>query len=448
MSSDINQILHPQLLSDFHEDMSPVRCLLWKGGTTYEEIVFEEELYPFDILDQIKRLLCHHMKGDARYLSKYLFVGVPLDAEEEATLETVYYPLDYLWYPIGSNQVQDAYTLRHPVKSLTNPDMRFIAPDGSFASPNYESRARTTIEQAFLKTGRDLPTFHVFPFHVLYGVYKGSKPISEMEWNKKFAPYFPDMASTGPFTPNTKDTQTALQLREYVKHREETVYRVNRILQTAPSFPTTDLTGIFQMVLLWKKPVDEFQGAASLFYSLRVTPTRPYLRLLPADGKGITKLHIEGILPIPTLHDPRMIAEWNKEVSPTPKMDACIIKYVHRPAIMSTPPLYGSLLLLNDGTIKLAIQPPKTVTKLLPDLDFRQMDTVLEEVFQGLPQQVSDFQIHDMSVIFTIKTSLQRPRFTKKRLQKRLATLQPFFREIKPLRGLVRKRLDLTEKGL
>ena len=435
MSSDINQILNPQLLSDFREEMPPVQCILWKGGNSYETITFEEELYPFDTLDQVKRLLCHHMRGDAKYLSKFLFIGVPIgDVSNEVTLETTYYPLDYLWYPIGSNQARDAYQLRHPVKSLSDPDTRFIAPDGSYASPNYESRSRTTLEHAFLKhRNGSMPTLHVFPFHLLYDAYRGVKPISEMEWNKKFAPYFPDIPTSGPFTPKTRDIQLGIQIKAYVEQRENTVYRVNRILQTAPALLIPQLTGILQMVLLWKKPVQGFQGCAALFYPLRATLTRPYLRLLPADGTGITKLHVEGILPIPTLHDPRIITQWNKEVSPTPKIDFCTIKYVHRPAIMSTPPLYGTLQVMNDGTMKLAIQPPKTISKLLPDLDFRHIDTILETVFEGLPQQVSDFQIHELSAIFTIKTSLSQPRFTKKRLQKRIATFQPFFREIKPL---------------
>jgi hypothetical protein len=257
--------------------------------------------------------------------------------------------------------------------------------------------------------------------------------MSEAEWNKKFAPYFPDLSSEGHFVPRAREVEAAQQIKTYVAQREHTVDQINRILQTSPSLPMPQLTGILQMILLWKKPVRGFQGCAALFYPLRATASRPYLRLLPAEGTGITKLHVEGILPIPTLHDPRIMEQWNKEVSPTPKMDFCCIKYVHRPAIMSVPPLYGTIHVMNDGTMKLAIQPPKTVSKLMPDLDFRQIDTVLEDVFEGLPQPVQAFQVHDFSAILTIKTSLSQPRFTKKRLQKRLATLQPFFREIKPL---------------
>ena len=53
MSSDIDQLLHPQLLADFREEMPPVQCILWKGGTKYVTIVFVEKLYPFESLEQV-----------------------------------------------------------------------------------------------------------------------------------------------------------------------------------------------------------------------------------------------------------------------------------------------------------------------------------------------------------------------------------------------------------
>ena len=431
-----SELLNPPLLPDFREDVPPVRCLLWRGGTEYETLLFEEEVYPFDTLEHIKRLLCHAKRGDARFLSKYLFVGIPVEEDQPptATTEAHYLPLDYLWYPIGSDQLQDAYTLRHPVHTLSHPDTRFVAPDGSYASPNYESRSRTTLEKAFLYPRQgSIPTLHVFPFHLLYEAYRGVKPISEAEWNKKFAPYFPDLSSDTPSAPTPQDSVAALQVRRFVSYREHTLYQVNRILQEAPFLPTVTVKGILHMTLLWSSPPPAFEGCASLFYTLRVTAQRPYLRLLPADGTGITKLHVDGILPIPTLHDPRILEQWNKEMSPTPKMDFLSMKYVHRPAVLSTPPLYGALHVMNDGTMKLTLQPPKTISALHPQLDLLDMEGVLEGAFQGLPQKVEDYRLHDLSAVVSLKTSMTKPKFTRKRLLARLPTFQSFFREIKAL---------------
>jgi hypothetical protein len=438
MSSDINQLLHPQLLPDLREDSPPVQVILWNGATRYETIVFEEELYPFDTLEQIKRMICHAKKGDPRYTPNFLFVGVPVGdrgyTDEEPSLDDMYVPMDFLWYPIGSNQVRDAFLLKHPVKTLSEPDYRFVGEDGSYSSPNYESRARTTMEQAFLKPREgQMPFLHVFPFHLLYAAYKGAKPISEMEWNKKFAPYFPDLASTGPFDPKSEDIQMGLEITKYIRHRQQTVDHINDIVKSASTFPSMYLTGIQQLTLLWKKPIRGFQGCAAWFYPFQVTKQRPYARLLPADGSGVTKLHVEGILPLPSLHDARIIEQWNKELSPTPKLDFCCIKYVHRPAIQSTPPIYGTIHVMNDGTMKLHIQPPKTVKKLSPEIDFRHVDQLFGSVFEGLPQPFEAFRIHELSTIFTLKVNLQSAKFTRKRLTQRLPTFQPFFREIAAL---------------
>ena len=433
MSSDL---LNPRLLPDFREDMPPVRCLLWKGGAEYETLLFEDEVYPFDTLEHIKRLICHAKRGDARFLPRFLFVGIPREEDQPptATADITYLPLDYLWYPIGSDQLRDAYVLRHPVQTLSEPDTRFVAADGSYASPNYESRSRTTLENAFLKTQPgSIPTLHVFPFHLLYEAYRGAKPISETEWSKKIAPYFPDLSMEGPFVPSAQDSVAALQVRRFVSNRENTLYQVNRILQGASYLPVPVLKGVLHMTLLWTSPVPHFEGCSSLFYPLRATRTRPYLRLLPTNGSGISKLHVEGVLPIPTLHDSRILEQWNKEMSPTPKMDFLSIKYVHRPAILSTPPLYGSLHVMNDGTMRLTLQPPKTISSLDPRLDLQDMETILSPVFEGLPQTVDSYRLHELSAVITIKTSMTKPKFTRKRLLTRLPIFQTFFREIKAL---------------
>lgn len=435
---DLQPILQPTALADLREEMPPVRCLLWRGAT-YEEIVFET-MYPFDTLEQIKRLLCHHMRGDPLYLPKYLFVGVPvLNDADPTSLDTLYQPLDFLWYPVGTTHLQDAYHLPHPLRALTQADPRFVTAEGDFAAVNYESRSRTSLEHAFLTPRKGtLPVFHVFPFHLLYQSYRGPKPISDAEWNGKLAAYFPDLLSEGPFEPTALDGRLGRQIDQYITLRESTVDHLQAILEadpTAQGQPEVRLTGVLQMVLLWKTPPFGFQGCAPLFYPLRVTADRPYLRLLPAEGTAVTKLHVDGILPLPTLHDPRIITQWNKEGSPTPKIDCCVIKYVHRPAIESTPPLYGTIHVMNDGTMKLTLQPPKTVPRMDPRLDFRGMDRRMEGVLQGLPQRPNAYQIHELSTIFTLRMDLQQPRFTKERLQRRLPTFQAFFREIRPLPG-------------
>ena len=106
MSSDIEQILYPTILSSLRENVPPVQCMIWKGGEEYDMITLDE-VYPFDTVDDIKRLISASYENDATFLPRFTFVGIPLgDAAYEETvpsLDTTYHPIDYLWYPNGTN---------------------------------------------------------------------------------------------------------------------------------------------------------------------------------------------------------------------------------------------------------------------------------------------------------------------------------------------------------
>ena len=437
MASDIDRILYPKPLINLRENISPVNCIVWKGKINGEDdydVINFDRVYPFDTIDTIKRMIYAYYK-DPIYIPRFLFMGVPLGEnafeEEEPDSNETYHSIDYLWYPTGTNDPKQTYALANPLKTLTKPDMRFVSSDGSYASPNYELRGRSTIEQVFLKpnNGR-IPVFHIYPLQFLLQSYRGPKPLSEEDWNKRFAPYFPDVAMKGPYQANSDDIEFGKKISSYIYNRDKTLNHLNQLLRKGHILPTIKLSGIRQMMLIWKKPMDGFEGSASMFYQILTTRQRPYIRLLPADGSPITKLHVEGILPIPSLDDPRVIEIWSKETSPTPNIDFCTIKYIHRPSIGITQPIYGTIHVLNDGTINLQLQPPKQIKALEPVIDFRNFNTIVEDIFTGLPQQFNDYELKEISVIFKINNANESTRFTKKRIQDRLPYFSSFFKEI------------------
>ena len=437
MSSDIEQILYPTILSSLRENVPPVQCMIWKGGDDYDMITFDE-MYPFDTVDDIKRLICSFYEDDAAFLPRFTFVGIPLGdaAYEETTpsLDTTYHPIDYLWYPNGTNDATMTYALKHPVRTLTHPDMRFVTSSGSYASPNRETRGRTIIEDVFLKqSGNKFPIFHVFTLKALLESYRGLKPIGEEDWNKRFAPYFPDVKIEGPYQADADDMAMLTKINYFVSSRMKSLRVINRLLEEGSEVPRIQVTGIRQLWLTWKKPIKGFEGVASMFYQLRAEKWRPYLRLLPAEGAGITKLHVEGVLPIPSLDDPRVLEVWNQEVSPTRGIDFCCIKYVHRPSSGVTQPIYGTIHVLNDGTINLLLQPPKQIRKLDPLIDFRNFTSILQHVFTGLPHSYDSFKLKEIAVMFSIKVSSKAPKFNKSRIQKRLPFFQVLLKEIKSI---------------
>ena len=48
MSSDIEQILYPTVLSNLRENVPPVQCIIWKGNDEYELIEFDKTKNIYD----------------------------------------------------------------------------------------------------------------------------------------------------------------------------------------------------------------------------------------------------------------------------------------------------------------------------------------------------------------------------------------------------------------
>ena len=218
--SDIEQILYPTVLTSLREDTPPVKCIVWKGKDEYETIEFNK-VYPFDTIDDIKRMICNHYAGDNAFIPRFTFVGVPLNApysEENPTIAATYIPLDWLWFPSDSNDPKMTYILSSPRKVLTQPDMRFISSDGSYASPNYEPRGRSTIENVFLKPREgQIPVLHVFPLKYLLREYSGPTPVSEEDWNKRFAPFYPAVIVDGSYEATDEDKEFAKKIYFFIR---------------------------------------------------------------------------------------------------------------------------------------------------------------------------------------------------------------------------------------
>lgn len=435
--SDIEQILYPIVLTSLREETPPVQCIIWKGASEYETIQFDK-VYPFDTLDDIKRLICNHYSSDPSFIPRFTFIGIPMgDAaylDDVPTQDTTYIPLEWLWFPQNTNDPKMTYVLSNPIKTLKQPDLRFVSSDGSYSSPGIEPRGRATIEKVFLKPRNgQIPTLHVFPIKYLLKEYTGPTPISEEDWNKRFAPYYPYVSVDGPYQAGAEDIEFAKKIHFFVEQRDKSLNILNSYLEGGIEVPTMKVTGVKQLRLSWDKIVRGFEGCGYMFYRLPVTEKRPYLRLIPADGAPITKLHVKGVLPIPTLEDPKILEQWGKETTPVPGKDYCSIKYIHRPSIGITQPIYGTIRVFNEGTINLLLQPPKQIKKLDPVLDFRNFTGILENIFTGLPQSYDAFKLGEISVLFALKTNIKSKKFNKSRIQARLPFFNTFFTEISPL---------------
>ena len=111
--SDIEQILYPTVLSSFREDIPPVQCIVWKGEDNYELLTFDK-VYPFDTVDDIKRLICAHYENNSAFVPQFVFAGVPIgdtayETDIQPSLSTSYIPLEWLWYSTDTNDAKATY---------------------------------------------------------------------------------------------------------------------------------------------------------------------------------------------------------------------------------------------------------------------------------------------------------------------------------------------------
>lgn len=440
--SDINKLLHPTILTSFKGNLPPVHVKLWLGGEDFEDIVLEN-LYPFDTIETIKRAL-YVVKDDINCLPNFIFLGIPLggrEAGETPTADTSYFAADYLWYPSGVKTIDKTITLQSPIKSLSEKDTRFVLYDGSLAPLGMASRARTMLEDVLLKYDEErneyyIPTLHAFPILQMIEEYRGEKsPISQENWNGKFAPYFPYISEEGPYSPQKEDTEFGDLLNIFIKNRQNNLDIVNSFLENEEvRFADFKISGIRQLKLVWKNRIPKFEGCDNLFYRIEVTSRRPYTRLFPSDGGAISKIHVKGVLPIPTLEDPTILQQWAKEENPTPETNLMYLKYVHRPSIGNLPPIYGTVRIFDNGSAELILLPPRQIGKLDIVNDFRNIDTILDEAFDRLPISPTNFELGEMSIQYTIQLSKESEKFTRNRLEKRLPFFQTFFQKIRPLK--------------
>jgi hypothetical protein len=184
---------------------------------------------------------------------------------------------------------------------------------------------------------------------------------------------------------------------------------------------------------MMQKASKTFEDCQTLFYAKKVNKLIPYMRILPVEGTPITKVLVSGALPIPDLDNPEVIAQWAKETTPSMGHDLLMLKYVHREAMGTVCPVYGTIRIFHDGTADILIQPSTTERKLGPATDFRDFGSLLQTIGKELPLNIKRLEIGEAAMIFQLNA--EHTDFKKSQLRDRLQSFSPFFQEITPLKG-------------
>ena len=281
-----------------------------------------------------------------------------------------------------------------------------------------------------------MPELYVFTLRDLLKAYIGTLPIPENIWNSRFKPYFPKVDPDGTYKATKKERAFAENVYKYIETRQEQIEEINTYIESDIERPDVQVTGIRMLRLRINEAEEEYLNVEEQFYKVAVTERRPFMRLIPSENTPVSKVHVTGVLPVPTVEDANVILDWAKETSPTPGQDYMYIKYLHSPRISKTRcPIYGTIRILNDGTLDIYLQPAKDQRKLEPEYDFRNFETVITEALEDLPYSTDDFKLAEAAMLFSLSIPVKSERFTRKKIQARIPMLQPFFQEIQPLPG-------------
>jgi hypothetical protein len=402
------------------------------------------DAYPFTTIEEIKQALMVHILQSgvsttqaAQWISKFVFLGVPLGSDTVPGAKTRYIPADYLWFPPGEKLTRRTIDLQSPI--VAAPDRRFVDAQGNALPLGQDlNRGRLTVESAFLiPRDGNMPTLHAFSLSVLLSQYTGQKPISEIEWNGRYRPYFPYIQIDEPMQPTTKDIESVERIKSYILKKSEEIRQLDEILVGGEPLYKIRVNGYHQLRLSWPVKESGFEGCESLFYRLNVTSTMPFIRLIPSDGAPIVKIHTKGVLPIPDLADPRLISRWASEVPPIPGQDYLFIKVLIRPQFGGIMPMYATIRIFNDGSADALVYPPRGGAILDPvaDIAGRLMPAIKESI-AGTHLDKYVPTIGEVSIHATLRVSADDRLMDGDRLKKRIAAeFAPIFQYIPSLPG-------------
>ena len=434
----MDEILYPSALSSFRDTMP---------GGQLDILVYRNEdkplnvrlgnMFPFMTLNDIKTALYLEMRGDPDFVPEYVYMCMdrsgagmkPYIGGEQA-------PLDFTWnFPSASKR---PFRMKNPTLIALGKEplnTNFVDSGGSRRIVALVNRQRVTIEDAFFKRGvsNGIPVIHAYTYKSLLSKIPGAKPPSEHEWNGRLYQMFPYLSSSS-VEPSEVEVRTANRLSTIFSRRQQFLVHLETILSRGEPLINLTVAGVKSLVLRWDK-IKDINGIETQFYDASVTEQRPFMRLIPTEGYGISKIFMKDAN-IPDIDDPKLLIQWSQERSPLPGQDYVFAKILIRRGHVNVPPLYATLQLSNDGNAVCVIQPPKGVKKLEPRGD---LDSVGQKILDGLkelPYLKELPSIHQANLVLGIRIRKGTDAIiTPRILRERLPIFSSMFQEIPPLPG-------------
>ena len=255
------------------------------------------------------------------------------------------------------------------------PDSRFATTQGESTDVQFVSQGDVLLESAFARRTSDPIKLRLFLYRDVLAAAQGLRPLSSAIWNGCIRPYFPTRlrehedgslpAETLAFAPTRVKTFT--ERLAILDRMEESIGEPLRKPGNTTRGDPVKFSSVKYIRFNWDAaPLShEAFDLESFFFDLNVSPIIPYVRLFSKKASTLSKVHVRGLIPEPSIEPASLLEGWAKTKSPRPEGDALVAKV--RMGTQSNNPqgtFYMTWYVYEDGSSQLTVQPPEGVRSL------------------------------------------------------------------------------------
>ena len=320
---------------------------------------------------------------------------------------------------------------------LEKPDVAFSVEtpvNNEFVSSDGEKRiVDINPYENLLLSSRIKPSYKIHLLFVKDALekYRGTKPLSEKEFNGRFFPYFPLLKANKVY-PDELDKKNLNDRLVLFQKNLQFMNKITKLLENNYDILLpTKFAGFRYLSLKWPMKLLK-ENIDILFYKIPVNERRPYIRLLPMSTTPISKIHLIDVENnIPNIYQPQLLKQWTDEINPNEK-DSLFFKIAIKTNILNIPFIYVTTYLSNNNFFEVILNPPKDVRKI--DLEY-DAPNLGNEILEGISVINTKNEIPELGkakLIYGLNLPINKI-VTKRHIERRIQLFKPFFQEIDPL---------------
>ena len=381
-------------------------------------------------LYEVKLSLWNQMNRNPIFSPALVFIGIPQG-------ESYYTPLEMVWMMTNASGKREILPLVSPFSLIPtgSPDTRFVDSAGNQKAVGKDDRIRMILNDVFqLDDGKDIPELHVFLYADLVDRIPGPRPLGERDAYGRIMPYFPylDPHDLPPSSGTDATTTILVEQANQTASALKQSMQLDTIPESAYQVPT--LNGVKFMRWVWNQIPLEWEGPSIVFFGVKVTHMRPYMRFFSPSRQPLTKIRVKGLLPIPDLPSSSLLKTWRQDKNPDVGKECCFLKMciTQSTTEVTNTPIYSTMRVFNDGTADLLIMPPKQ-KRLLDISDLQDAPELLDASLQDMTYGVEVPIVGQADVVLKMRLKREDETITRSVLLKRLKAFSSIFQEIPAL---------------